>query len=109
MDSFRFVYLWISYLKSQIATSKIGRGGKHKLPFVFTELGVAMLSSVLNSDKAIEVNIQIMRVFTRLRKALLDNVELRLAIEELKKSRGYALDGEHGLAKKRIIILKTSK
>ncbi len=70
-------------LKSQIATSSWG--GKRKLPYVFTELGIAMLSSVLNSDKAIEVNIQIMRVFTRLRKALLDNVELRLAIEELKK------------------------
>jgi hypothetical protein len=70
-------------LKSQFATSSWG--GKRKLPYVFTELGIAMLSSVLNSDKAIEVNIQIMRIFTRLRKALLDNVELRLAIEELRK------------------------
>lgn len=44
-----------------------------------------MLSSVLNSDRAIMVNIQIMRVFTEIRKMLMDNTELRLAIEELKK------------------------
>jgi len=52
-------------LRSQIATSK--RGGRTYLPYAFTENGVAMLSSVLNSKKAIQVNIQIMRAFTRLR------------------------------------------
>ncbi len=55
------------FLKSQIATSKEGRGGKQKLPLVFTENGVAMLSGVLNSKDAIRVNISIMRIFTRLR------------------------------------------
>jgi len=55
------------------------------LPFVFTEQGVAMLSSVLNSKQAIQVNIQIIRVFTRLRQTLYDNAELRLAIEEIRK------------------------
>ncbi|MEX2176138.1 MAG: ORF6N domain-containing protein [Pirellulaceae bacterium] len=57
-----------SSLKSQIATSKPGRGGKRKLPWVFTEHGVAMLSSVLRSPQAVQVNIAIMRAFVRTRK-----------------------------------------
>ena len=71
-----------SNLKSQIATSSWG--GKRKLPFVFTEQGVAMLSGILNSDRAISVNIQIMRIFTKIRRSLMDNTELRLAIEEIR-------------------------
>lgn len=56
-------------LKSQIATSKPGsRGGKQKLPWVFTEHGVAMLSSVLNSSQAVQVNIAIMRAFVQMRR-----------------------------------------
>jgi ferritin-like metal-binding protein YciE len=55
------------------------------LPFAFTEQGVAMLSGILNSHRAILANIQIMRVFTRIRHALLDNTELRLAIEQIRK------------------------
>lgn len=70
-------------LKFQIGTSSWG--GKRKRPFVFTEQGVAMLSGILNSDTAISVNIQIMRVFTRIRQMLYDNTELRLAIEEIRK------------------------
>jgi hypothetical protein len=58
-------------------------GGTRKLPYAFTEQGVAMLSGILNSDRAINVNIQIMRVFTNIRKMLIDNTELRLAIEKL--------------------------
>ena len=54
-------------LKSQIATSKPGRGGKQKVPWVFTEHGVAMLSSVLRSPQAVKVNIAIMRAFVRIR------------------------------------------
>ncbi len=61
-------------------------GGTRKLPYVFTEQGVAMLSGVLSSDRAIAVNIQIMRIFTRIRQMLVDNTELRLAIEELRKN-----------------------
>lgn len=72
-------------LRSQIVTSKVGRGGTRYLPLVFTEQGVAMLASVLNSSKAININIQIVRVFTRIRQMLIDNTELRLAIEEIKK------------------------
>ena len=63
-------------LRSQFATSKIGRGGRRSLPYVFTEQGVAMLSSVLNSEQAIEVNIMIMRAFVRLRQMLESNEEL---------------------------------
>ena len=70
-------------LKFQSGTSSWG--GKRKLPYVFTEQGVAMLSGILNSDTAINVNIQIMRVFTRVRQMLFDNTELRLAIEEIRK------------------------
>ncbi len=54
-------------------------------PFAFTEQGVAMLSSILNSERAVSVNIQIMRVFTRIRQMLTDNTELRLEIEKIKR------------------------
>lgn len=70
-------------LKSQIVTSSWG--GKRKLPFVFTEQGVAMLSGMLNSDRAIAVNIQIMRIFSNIRQMLFDNTDLRLDIEKIKK------------------------
>jgi hypothetical protein len=73
-----------SSLTSQFVMSKKGRGGRRVLPFVFTEHGVLMLSSVLNSDRAIEVNIQVMRVFTKIRQMLFDNTELRLEIEKIK-------------------------
>ena len=63
-------------LRLQIATSKTGRGGRRYLPYAFTEQGVAMLSSVLNSEQAIEVNIAIMRAFVRLRQMLETNEEL---------------------------------
>ncbi len=69
-------------LMSQFATSK--RGGRRKLPYVFTEHGVLMLSSVLNSKQAIQVNIQVMRIFTRIRQMFMDNTELRLEIEKIK-------------------------
>ena len=65
-----------SNLRSQFATSSSGHGGRRYLPHAFTEQGVAMLSSVLNSKRAIEVNIAIMRVFVRLRQMLEANEEL---------------------------------
>jgi len=61
-------------LRSQFLT----HGGRRSLPYVFTEHGVAMLSSVLNSDRAIEVNIAIMRAFIRLRQMLESNEELNM-------------------------------
>ena len=63
-------------LRSQFAISKKGRGGRRYLPFAFTEQGVAMLSSVLNSERAIQVNIVIMRAFVKLRQLLESNEEL---------------------------------
>ncbi|MGB5157709.1 MAG: ORF6N domain-containing protein [Desulfobacterales bacterium] len=71
-------------LRRQNGTLERGSHSKY-LPFAFTEQGVAMLSSVLNSKRAIYVNIQIMRIFTKLRQMLLDNADLRKEIEELKK------------------------
>ena len=70
-------------LKSQFVTSSWG--GTRKLPYAFTEQGVAMLSSVLRSRKAIQVNIQIMLVFTKVREMLVDTLGLRLDIEVIKK------------------------
>jgi hypothetical protein len=75
-------------LRSQIVISNKGRGGRRYLPFVFTENGVAMLSSVLNSDRAILVNIQIMRAFTRIRNLVADNVDLRKAIQQMERRLG---------------------
>jgi hypothetical protein len=70
-------------LRSQIVTSSWG--GERYLPMAFTESGVAMLSGILNSERAISVNIAIMRIFTKIRQALTDNTELRLAIEEIRR------------------------
>lgn len=70
-------------LKSQNATSSWG--GTRKMPFAFTEHGVLMLSSVLNSDRAIDVNIRIMRIFTRIREMLTENTEIQLALEKIEK------------------------
>jgi len=75
-------------LMSQFAISSWG--GRRKLPYVFTEQGVAMLSSVLNSDRAIEVNIQIMRVFVRLKELMISHKDLARKIEALeRKFRGH--------------------
>jgi hypothetical protein len=71
-------------LRCQIGTLKRGEHIKY-LSYAFPEQGVAMLSSVLNSAKAIQVNIQIIRIFTRIRQMLMDNTEIRLAIEKLEK------------------------
>ena len=60
-------------------------GGTRKLPYAFTENGVAMLSGVLNSDRAVKVNIQIMRAFTRIRNLVTDYSELRRAIETIER------------------------
>jgi len=72
-----------SNLKSQIVTSRWG--GTRKLPYVFTEQGVAMLSSVLHSERAVLVNIAIMRAFVRLRQMITNNKELSNKIDLLEK------------------------
>ncbi len=72
-------------LISQFGISKKGRGGRRKLPYVFTENGVAMLSSVLNSEKAILINISIMRIFTRLRSFLMLEKDLSNRVTKLEE------------------------
>ena len=71
------------FLRCQVGTSKPGRGGRRYLPYAFTEQGVAMLSSVLTSRRAVEVNIAIVRTFVKLREILADNALLRRKIESL--------------------------
>lgn len=72
-------------LRSQIVTSSSGHGGRRYVPYVFTEQGVAMLSSVLNSKRAIEVNIQIMRAFVKLREMMSTHKDLARKLTELEK------------------------
>ena len=66
-------------------SKKEGRGGRRKLPYVFTEQGVAMLSSVLNSKRAIHVNIEIMRAFAKIREMILSHRELQTKINEMEQ------------------------
>lgn len=73
-------------LRSQIVTSNTVRGGRRHIPYAFTEQGVAMLSSVLHSARAIAVNIEIMRAFVRLREAIAGNRELREKLEALERN-----------------------
>jgi len=69
-------------LISQIVISNDGRGGRRKLPYVFTEQGVAMLSSVLRSKRAVQVNVAIMRTFVRIRQILATNRDLARKVQE---------------------------
>jgi len=80
---FQLTEIEFENLMSQIATSSWG--GTRKLPYAFTEHGVLMLSSVLKSDKAIQTNIQIMRIFTKVRQMLLDTTELKVDILQIQK------------------------
>jgi len=77
-------------LRSQIVTSSWG--GTRYPPMAFTEQGVAMLSSVLRSERAIQVNIQIMRVFTRIRQLVLENSELKRELEGFKSNTDRKFD-----------------
>jgi hypothetical protein len=72
--------------RSQFGASKEGdRMGLRYAPYVFTEQGVAMLSTVLNSERAIKVNIQIMRIYTKMREMLMTNLEILLKLEQLER------------------------
>jgi len=77
----------VALLRSQIVTLDEGRRGVHRKyrPFAFTEQGVAMLSSVLRSPRAVVVNIEIMRVFVHLRELVQSNAELARRLDELEK------------------------
>ena len=74
-----------AHLRSQIVTSKKGRGGSRYMPYVFTEQGVAMLSSVLRSGRAVQVNVAIMRAFVSLRRLLATNETLSRKFAELER------------------------
>jgi len=74
-----------AHLMSQFVTSKPGRGGHRKLPYTFTEQGVAMLSSVLKTERAVQVNIAIMRAFVRWREILASHTELARKLDELEQ------------------------
>jgi hypothetical protein len=73
----------VENLMTQFATSSWG--GHRKTPYAFTEHGILMLSGVLTSEKAIHVNIQIMRIFIRVRQLLMDTAELKLDMEKIRK------------------------
>ncbi len=102
--SFRLTAEEAAALISQVVISKRGRGGRRLtsrfLPHAFTEQGVAMLSSVLRSDRAVQANIAIMRAFVELRKTLAASPGLaeRLRQAELRLSAHEATLGEHGQA-----------
>jgi hypothetical protein len=72
--------------RSQFGASKEGdKMGLRYAPYVFTEQGVAMLSTVLNSERAIKVNIQIMRIYTKMREMLMTNLEILLKLEQMER------------------------
>jgi len=74
-----------SLWRSQIASSNSDKKGLRYSPFCFTEQGVTMLSCILNSDRAIQINIQVVRIFTKMREVYTDTLTLKLDIEEIKK------------------------
>jgi phage regulator Rha-like protein len=78
-------------LRSQTATSKVTRGGRRYLPYVFTEQGVAMLATVLNSEQAVQMSIAIIRAFVKLREILATHQDLARVIEDLRRKQD-----EHG-------------
>ena len=84
-------------LRSHFVISKLRRGGRRYPPYVFTEQGIAMLSSVLNSEKAILVNIAIMRAFVILREIFATNKEIALKLAELERKVGLHDDSIRSL------------
>jgi hypothetical protein len=86
---FQLTAIEVDSLRSQIVILKTGRGQHRKyLPYAFTEQGVAMLSSVLRSDRAVQVNIEIMRAFVRIRKIIAANADLARRLDEREKRMG---------------------
>ena len=82
---FRVTSKEASSLRSQTVTAKTGRGGRRNEPYAFTEQGVAMLSSVLRSERAVRVNIEIMRAFVHLRRMMLAHAELVQKLDQLER------------------------
>lgn len=88
---FQLTLTELNIWKSQIVISNKEKMGIRKFPLAFTELGIAMLSTVLNSEKAVQVNIQIMRTFTELREVLITHKDLERKINEIIKVYGGKL------------------
>ena len=87
-------------LRSQIATSNKKRGGRRYMPYLFTEQGVAMLSTVLNSEKAIQINIKIIDTFVQMRQWVLDNKELTKRVTDIENYlMNYAKDNNKEIEK----------
>ena len=80
---FRLSRAEFQVLRSQSATSKRGRGGRRYTPMAFTEQGVAMLSSVLRSERSAQVNVAIMRAFVKLREMIASHVDLARKLAEI--------------------------
>ncbi len=90
-------------LKCQIGTSKVGRGGRRYLPFVFTENGVVMLSAVLNSERAIQMNILVVRAFVKLREMLASHKDLAhkmIDLERQQRAHGQQLAAVHTMVRR---------
>ncbi len=93
MGVVRLGYGGFNFLRSQIASSKEEKMGLRHAPFCFTEQGVTMLSCVLNSPTAIAVNIQIIRIFIRMREMISTNNDILLKLEQLEKT--FLRQGDH--------------
>jgi hypothetical protein len=99
----------VASLRSQFATSNAGRGGRRYFPCVFTEHGVAMLSSVLNSERAVEMNILIIRAFIRIREILAAHKDIARKIEDLERkqqAQGAQITAVYNLIKRLVIPSK---
>ena len=97
---FRLTKEEYEFLISQFAISKKGRGGRRTMPYVFTEQGVAMLSSVLNSAKAIQINIKIIDTFVQMREWALNNKELTKRVADIENYlMNYAKDNNKEIEK----------
>lgn len=90
-------------LRCQIGTSKVGRGGRRNLPFVFTEHGVVMLSSVLKSERSVQMNILVVRAFVMLREMLASHKDLAhkmIDLERQQRSQGQQLSTVYTMARR---------
>jgi phage regulator Rha-like protein len=85
---FRMTNQELEALMSQIATSKPGRGGTRKAPMVFTEHGAIMAAAVLNSPRAMEVSVYVVRAFVQMREALVEHKEVSRRLDDLERKVG---------------------
>jgi hypothetical protein len=102
----------LASLRSQFATSNVARGGRRYFPYVFTEHGVAMLSCVLHSERAVEMNILIIRAFIRLREILATHKDIARKIEDLERkqqAQGAQITAVYNLIKRLVVPSKRQR